>query len=169
MPRWTNVCRYVHCDVLAEAAPITDISHQYDGVGMIWYRWLGARTSHTTDHAFPAAMEADEAETFDEPVVNFGGLGAKQVMRNLPGSSLKLIRLMTRPKSVCAPEFDAAWGHDTKAVLKIAGASAGVGRYVHNRSLPAERPEGWGLDVLGVEELWFNDMHALKRLHSAIQ
>ncbi len=75
---------------------------------MIWYRSLGARTSHTTDHAFQAAMDADEAETFDEPVVNFGVLGAEQVVRDLPGSSLKLIRFMTRPKSVSAPEFDAA-------------------------------------------------------------
>ena len=168
MPRWANVRRYVQCDILAEAAPIPGICNGYDGVGMIWYHSLTARTSHTTDHASQAAMEADEAETFDEPVVNFGVLCAEEVARDLPGSGLKLIRFIIRPKPVSVSEFDAAWDQHTKAVLKFAEATGGLGRYVYNRTLPAERPEGWGLGVHGVEELWFNDMDALKRWHSAI-
>lgn len=169
MPRWVNVRRYVHCDTLALAAHVPGVRNDYDGVGMIWYRSLEARTSHAHDHASQATMEADEAETFGEPVANLGVLCAEQVVRDGAPGGLKLIRFLTRPPAVSKPQFDAAWDRHTSAVLKFAVDGGGLLRYVHNRTLPAERPQGWGLKVDGVEELWFDDPQLLEGFCRAVQ
>lgn len=168
MPRWSNVRRYVHCDTLPQAAHIPGIRDEYDGVGMIWYHSAVSRTSHTRDHASQHAMEADEAETFDEPVVNFGVLCTEQVVHDLAPTGIKLIRFMFRPQSVSESLFDAAWERHTIAMLRLANAEGGLRRYVLNRPLPPERQEGWGLDVRGIEELWFDDVEALERMHYTI-
>lgn len=34
-PRWKNIARYAHCDVLDAGADIPGISNDYDGVGLI--------------------------------------------------------------------------------------------------------------------------------------
>ena len=167
LPRWVNVWRYVHCDVLDSDWP--GIAAGYDGIGIIWYRSMAARGAHVGDHASQATMEADEAETFCEPVANFGVLCAEQVLLDGAHSGLKLTRFLARPAPMTATDFDSAWSLHKTAVLAAAGAAGGLCRYVCNQTLPAEHPAGWGLGVQGVEELWFDDAAHLEQFCTAVQ
>ena len=167
LPRWVNVWRYVHCDVLDSDGP--GIAAGYDGVGVIWYRSLAARGAHASDHASQATMEADEAETFSEPVANCGVLCAEQVLLDGAHSGLKLVRFLARPACMSITDFDSAWSLHQAAVLAYTGAAGGLCRYVCNPALPAEHPGGWGLGVQGVEELWFDDAARLQGFCAALQ
>lgn len=157
MPRWVNIRRYVHCDVTQPGIPGVDNS--YDGVGLIWHRSPEARARHRADNSSQGVMEADEAETFAEPVYNFCLLAQEFALKDAGSGPVKLIRFVERADGVAKGDFERAWqGAYAAVLLQAPQVEAHVQRYVQNHVLPPERPPRWGLAADCVDEYWFASM-----------
>lgn len=168
MPRWVNISRYVHCDVIPLAIPGIDDS--YDGVGLIWYRSPEARARHRSDNHAQPQMEADEAHTFAEPVANFCLLAREAVVKEGQSGPVKLFRFVERAATVSKADFETSWvGSHAQPDLGIPALAGSVLRYVQNHALPAERPAGWGLKSDCVEEFWFENRQSLAYAHAALK
>ncbi len=154
MPRWVNIRRYVHCDV--HQLGIGGVAEDYDGVGLIWHRSPEARTRHRADNSSQGQMEADEAQTFAEPVSNFCLLAQECVVSSHGAGPVKLIRFVERSPALSGDAFTDAWKQQyAPALLRQLRNSGSRQRYVQNHALPAERGGGWGLKSDCVDELWF--------------
>jgi hypothetical protein len=154
MPRWVNIRRYVHCDVLQSGIP--GVAEGYDGIGLIWHRSPEARVRHRADNSSQGQMEDDEAQTFAEPVYNFCLLAQEFVMKEEGTGTVKLIRFVERSKEMSKAAFEFAWrGAYAQALLRVPGLARQLRRYVQNHALPPERPAGWGLKSDCVDEFWF--------------
>ena len=154
MPRWKNIRRYVHCDV--QQYGISGIDEGYDGVGLIWHRSPEARSRHRSDNSSQAQMEADEAQTFAEPVYNFCLLAQEFVLKDGLAGAVKLIHFAERATLLGKKEFEKAWREShTNALLGDSEIGPAIQRYVQNHALPPERPGGWGLTSDCVDEFWF--------------
>ena len=154
MPRWKNIRRYAHCDVLQPG--VEGISEAFDGVGLIWHRSPEARLRHRTDTSSQGQMEADEAETFAEPVRNFCLLAEEHEIRKGSPGPVKLIRFLQRREGVTRTEFLQRWIADApRYFLSFPGLSQALLRYVQNHTLPPERGDAWGLPSDCVDEFWF--------------
>jgi hypothetical protein len=62
---------------------------------------------------------------------------------------------------------DATWAGERAQSVRRQHAS--LHRYVQNLPLPPENGVRWGLDCRAVEELWFDDIAAIRREWAAIQ
>jgi len=154
MPRWVNIRRYAHCDVLQLG--IAGVAEDHDGVGLIWHRSPEARARHRADNSSQGLMEADEAETFVEPVYNSCLLAQEFILKDAGSGPVKLIRCVERADGVSRDEFSTAWrGGYAAALLQVPELAASVLRYVQNHALPPERPPRWGLAADCVDEYWF--------------
>ncbi|MBM3347466.1 MAG: hypothetical protein FJY55_13360 [Betaproteobacteria bacterium] len=157
MPRWVNIRRYVHCDVLQPGIPGVDESH--DGVGLVWHRSPEARARHRADNGSQGVMEADEAETFAEPVYNSCLLAQEFILKDGEIGPVKLIRFVERADGVAKEKFAAAWqGAYADALLHEPEIAGHMQRYAQNHALPPERPPRWGLAADCVDEFWFASM-----------
>lgn len=166
-PRWANIARYVHCDVLDAGTEFPGISNDYDGVGLIWHKSQEARSAHRADVSSQREMEADERETFREPVVNFCLL-AEEIetiyARELIENPVKLFRFLRckdnphrgglqreiidrRPQLANLTRRDRGW----------------PARHCVNASLrpQSEGRTAWRLDADCVEEFWFENLDTL--------
>lgn len=163
MPRWKNIWRYIHCDVLPES------QSEYDGVGIVWHKSPETRKAHREDMSSQAIMEADERQTFDRLVVNFCALMEEFTMLEpQPNARVKLIRFATSREGVSREDFvsDAA----VHAQQVIAAASVTLLRgFVQNHAQPSETGRPWGLAYDYVEELWFDNVQQATRACVALQ
>jgi hypothetical protein len=141
MPRWVNIARYVHCDVSPPHEEERHLLSDHDGIGMIWHRSPPHRAAHIADTRSRQAMEADEAATFERPIVQTCLLAREEVLAAAaPGAPFKLTRFATD----CG----------------VASLPYGAVGHVRNYPLPPETGAGWGLPSRIVEEFWFASREA---------
>lgn len=166
-PRWINIARYVHCDVLDAGAALPGICDDYDGVGLIWHRSPEARAAHRADTSSQAEMEADELETFREPVVNCCLLAEQLEGEPCPApesGTVKLFRFERFTAPLARADVLANVVEPRRDV--IANLAEDRGRplgYCTNLPLTAavEGRTSWGLSADLVEEFWFEDLEPL--------
>jgi hypothetical protein len=135
-PRWVNIARYVHCDIVPPEAQLEPWRGDQDRVGMIWHRSPAHRRAHLADAGSRSEMEADEAATFSRPIVEDCLLAREQVR--------------------VAPPPDADWKlilfASTEAPAPVPTGAVG---HVVDTPLPPENGESWGLPSARIEEFWF--------------
>ncbi|PEQ11303.1 hypothetical protein B2G71_17205 [Novosphingobium sp. PC22D] len=137
-PRWRNVARYVHCDLIAPSRDQRGWLGDHDGVGMIWHRSIAHRHAHFADRSSQAVMERDEEDTFAEPIA-------------LHCASLAEVTIMAADPAARWHAFCFAWD-DTPLPTP-----PGIAGHVRSRPLPRPGGQLWGLDCAKVEEFWFRD------------
>jgi hypothetical protein len=163
MPRWKNIWRYVHCDVLPESGG------DHDGVGIVWHKSPESRRAHRQDTSSQSTMEADETQTFDQLVVNFCAL-MEEVTVLEPQRSVrsKLIRFARRRPDVGRDDFIVgAAAYATKLLASPAGRS--MRGFVQNHAQPTETGRPWGLPYDYIEELWFDSEQDAARARTELQ
>lgn len=156
-PRWRNIARYVHGDVLDR--------DDYDGIGLIWHRSRAARAAHLADTDSRLQMEQDEFETFAEPVVNFCLLAREYVLLGPPPSAISTTGAADLHGPVKLTRFltTHAPADSTELRLRLDTAGVELRGQVINLPLPAERGNAWGLRHACVEELWFANLADARR------
>lgn len=157
LPRWRNIARYVHGDVLRSSQPVIGLRDDFDGIGMIWHRSAAARRAHLADASSKAQMERDEAETFAAPIVSCCLVAREQILREPPREP--------SPEHVKLTRF---WDADV-ASPAIANAIPGCLGHVIDWPLPPEQDSGWGLRSRAVEEIWFAGEAAALRAYAALR
>jgi hypothetical protein len=157
MPRWKNIWRYVHCDVLPESGS------DYDGVGIVWHKSPESRRAHREDTSSQGTMEADEVQTFDRLVVNFCALMEERVVHQPQRSAhTKLIRFARCQPGVVREDFAArALAHAINLLATPVGHS--IRGLVQNHAQPTETGQPWGLPYEYIEELWFDSVQDAAR------
>ena len=156
-PRWRNIARYVHGDVLD--------GDDHDGIGLIWHRSRAARAAHLADTDSRLQMEQDEFETFAEPVANFCLLAHEFVLMTPPRASVSIDGTADPAGPVKLTRFlDSHSAADsTELRLQLESAAVALHGHVINMALPPERGDGWGLGHACVEELWFANLEDARR------
>lgn len=151
-PRWKNIARYVHCDIMLPPEGCAAELSDHDGIGIIWHRSPAHRAAHLADTTSRAEMEADERISFAEPIINVCLIAREKVLHTPPaaGTAVKLTRFIWKPMQPQSGPMPT--GVDDSAIPRF---SLG---HVVNQPLPAERGSHWGLDCDWVEELWFADV-----------
>jgi hypothetical protein len=139
-PRWINIARYVHTDLIEPASDERAFLSDHDGIGMIWHRSPEHRAAHLADTGSRQEMEADEALTFARPIVEVAMLTAEQVLIAPPTAGG--VKLVVFSRDLFGTVPDSAIGH------------------VRNLPLSPERPAGSGLKFATVDEFWFDDRAA---------
>lgn len=152
MPRWKNIWRYVHCDVLSGSGS------DYDGVGIVWHKSPESRRAHREDTSSQGTMEADEVQTFDQLVVNFCALMEERVVQEpRRTATTKLIRFAMCQPGIAREEFAAsAMAHAAHLMATPFGQS--IRGLVQNHAQPTETGRPWGLPYDYIEELWFDSV-----------
>jgi hypothetical protein len=162
LPRWRNIARYVHCDVLCAPGSPPELDSSYDGVGLIWHRSPRARAAHLADTSSRATMEQDEARTFAAPIVTSCVLTRETILQE-PRRSGQARKLMCFRHRIPLPD-------DGAERIYQALAAAGVPAHGHVVDTPLAPERGpWGLDVMQIEEWWFEDEAAALRAASVLQ
>jgi hypothetical protein len=163
MPRWKNIWRYVHCDVLPESGD------DYDGVGIVWHKSPESRRAHREDTSSQGAMEADEVQTFDRLVVNFCALMEERTVQEpRPSARVKLIRFAKLQAGVMREEFAAdALLHAMNLLATPIGQS--MRGFVQNQAQPTETGRPWGLPYDYIEELWFDRVSDAARARTQLR
>jgi hypothetical protein len=163
MPRWKNIWRYVHCDVLPESGS------DYDGVGIVWHKSPEARLAHRQDTSSQARMEADELQTFDQLVVNFCALMEERVVEEPQQSArIKLIRFATCQEPVSRGDLQAsARAHASNLSAMPVGRS--MRGLTQNFAMPSESGRPWGLPYDYIEEIWFDSVQDAARARAELQ
>jgi hypothetical protein len=146
LPRWKNISRYVHCDVLHPTTDAAVFNDNYDGVGLIWHRSAQARAAHLADTTSRSTMERDEFETFSEPIVNSCLLAREEMVQRRDPAASSLTKLF----------YFSTFGTNDAARAWSAGGIESRGHVV-NRPLPPAGADNWGLNFKVVEEWWFDD------------
>ena len=167
-PRWKNIARYVHCDVLDAGADIPGISNDYDGVGLIWHKSPQARVAHRADVSSQADMEFDEERTFREPVANFCLL-ATETQKLMTGSivdnAVKLFRFLKCEDSSQRDRLSRKLSeqHRQLRATSIDAQSWPIASCVNTTLAPQlEGLIAWGLAADCSEEFWFKDLDDLQ-------
>lgn len=137
-PRWKNIARYVHCDVLE--------ANGADAIGLIWHRSPAHRAAHLADTSSRLDMERDELATFARPIVEDCLVARESVIQpvHVRDNARKVFAFYTETTRPL-----------TSLPAPYASACRGI---VRNSALPAERPCGWGLRYGSIDEYWFDDM-----------
>ncbi|MFV0643240.1 MAG: EthD domain-containing protein [Sphingomonadaceae bacterium] len=139
LPRWKNVARYVHCDLIEPSPAHVDLLPDYDGIGLIWHRSLAHRDAHFSDRSSQEIMEQDEAETFAEPISrNCVSMRETAILPVQGVAKIRVFCFMRNGEALDTP--DKAQGH------------------VRNHPLPAPQGRSWGLDCTSLEEFWFDGL-----------
>jgi hypothetical protein len=156
LPRWRNIARYVHCDVLEFPPATPGLDAGWDAVGMIWHRSPAARAAHLADTSSRATMERDEQETFAAPIVDTCMVAREHVCVGPPAQAARAARLVR----VFDARLEVAQLGTESARLAELLHAAGVALRGHvvDLPLPPERGTRWGLDVGRIEEAWFDDV-----------
>jgi len=158
LPRWKNISRYVHCDVLHPTTDAAVFNDNYDGVGLIWHRSAQARAAHLADTTSRSTMERDEFETFSEPIVDSCLLAREEMVQrhDLAASALtKLFYFSTSGTNGAARAWSAR-GIESRG-------------HVVNRSLPPVGADNWGLKFRVVDEWWFKDPDTAVRAAAVLE
>ena len=166
MPRWKNICRYVHCDSVDAPDSIIPVTW-CDGVAAVWYQDEQHRLSHISDSDAGQLMKQDEGETFARPVRDFALLTDEYVFE--PGASTPkkvFLRIWRRPEMKEA-DFKDWWlkavGPHLKASLESNGQKDG---YIQNH---ARQPGGENSAPLVcdcIDEIGYSDANACDQIIS---
>ncbi|MGE4220784.1 MAG: EthD family reductase [Alphaproteobacteria bacterium] len=168
LPRWTNVARYGHCDVVPCDDPAVGASDEYDGIGLIWFRSPETRRGHFAD-AGARTMGRDEEEVFGVAIKNADLFAAERLLRDGPSGGVKKVSFLTRKAGMSREDFLRHWRDDhAPLLLETPGLREPILRYAQNDPLPPDRPgeTRWPLDYDGVEEVWYADLAALRAAHA---
>lgn len=168
-PRWINIERYVHCDVLTPSEPFLGISDHYDGIGMLWHRSRAHRQAHLADTTSRGEMEADEAMTFATPINDCCLLVEEREIFSsgvTDASTIKLFRFAR-----LADDTPMSALHHLIMTARTAVARNSARPLRHCVDLPIDpQTEGrakWGLPCSVVEEFWFEDQDHLREFYDA--
>lgn len=149
LPESATVRRYIQCEVLLDpcAAP-------HHAVASSEYFSPEARAANRGAVGYHATMGADEERVFETRISECSFIGEHHVLAGSGTGPFKAVRFLR------AVDFD-AWA---PVALSLSDELLG---YAQNRAVEPERPEGWGLDVAGSEEFWFdNALSAIDFLES---
>lgn len=162
LPRWRNVARYVHCDVLDPPSPTPAIDASHDAIGIVWHRSPAARAAHLADTGSRLQMEQDERETFAQPIVETCVLTREHVLLAPPdpasAATFKLMRFLQVGADPSTLAQITASGDMASRHRALAAAGAPVRGHLVDLPLPPERGATWGLACAVIEELWFDDL-----------
>lgn len=171
LPRWRNIVRYVHCDVLPGSGAAPGLAQQYDGVGIVWHRSVAARAAHLADTRSREAMERDELETFAEPVGSSCVLTRESVVQLPAGAERTAVKLIRFMRTAVRADAEALGARRNEASgelrRRLIAAGAPPRGHVVNVALPPERA-AWGLESDCIEELWFDDAATARRAAAAL-
>ncbi len=160
MPEWRTSRRYIQCEVLHNFDGAT-----YDGACSNEYHSETARRANREAHEYHRILKIDELETFESLVYDFAFVGVHDVLHGPGVGSTKLIRYLKREEGVSKAEFLHHW-RDVYAP-RLLQLGLGVTSYAQNIPIEPERPEGWGLDVDGIEEIWFDTIEEALHLRAS--
>lgn len=152
LPRWENVARYVHCDLVDPTPGQRDYLSDHDGVGMIWHRSIAHRDRHFADTTAQQTMVDDEAQTFARPIARDCVSVREELVRG-GAETTGAIRLFAFL--------------ETAVPLDTPPAAL---RHVRCHPLPHRGDVAWGLGAKWIEEFWFADIgaadDAARRVHA---
>lgn len=164
-PRWINMARYLHCDVLRDV-DVPGASDEYDGVGEIWFRSEQHRLARNAQVASQSVMEADEAQTFRQPVAATRQLFDERVLMQAVPAGCKLFLVVERTLSMPPEEFQAlsraGEGDCLAAVADLATS------YIVNE----RRQEGDSTGRLvcdRIDEVGFSDLESLRKAAAGLR
>lgn len=153
-PRWKNIARYVHCDVLDDSG--------YDAIGLIWHRSAEHRAAHLADTSSRLDMERDEAATFARPIVEDCLLARETVLSPPAVAADEARKVFAFFTSAPATPLDPR----LRQLHRVGAPALGC---VRNEALPPERASGWGLRFPLIEEFWFGDDDSARRAAAQLQ
>ncbi|MFF5234349.1 hypothetical protein [Dactylosporangium sp. NPDC000521] len=148
-PESATVRRYIQCEVLHDADPVP-----HDGVASAEYVSLAARHANRAAAGYHRIMRQDEVQVFDSLIADCSFIGSHHVVFGAGTGPFKVVRFLKRRASVAAGDFVRAWRglHGARMIE----AWPAMLSYAQNVAVVPERPDGWGLNVDGSEELWFD-------------
>jgi hypothetical protein len=164
LPRWrehwrlaagmegsATVRRYVQCAVLETVG-----EGDYDCVATAEYVSAAARTANRGNAEYHRIMRADEVEVFDTLIENCSFIGTHRVLAGTGAGPFKVVRFVRRRPGVAPERLAREWGG--LHAERILASSSRIRGYAQDIADVPERPGGWGLDVEGTEEIWFDDL-----------
>jgi hypothetical protein len=149
MGGWDTVRRYVQSEIFVDAA-----DRPHDGLASVEYMSLEARAANRSSQEYHRIMKADETRVFDELVGEFSFIASHEVIFGAGTGPAKLVRYGRAKKGRDLPK---EWRSHAQTVVNEAPQLLS---YALNLAVQPERPEGWGLQVDGSEEIWFESIDA---------
>ncbi len=159
-PRWINVERYLHCDLVAGLPPEMPAAN-CDGVAIVVFRSEGHRQHHISQEASRLTMKADELETFDQPVARTSLLTHEELGR--PGSEGPYKLFIFWQADGDGAGFLPAWQAHGQDWLPRLGGRNDV-RFVQNIPVHSRALRAAGLSCDGIDELSAADPQSLQAL-----
>jgi len=157
---WQNVTSYSHCDAIRDSG-LTGVAGEIDGVGMFRFHDLEARRRHVQFQRARSVLEADEDSTFGHRVNRTGWVADERVFVTGGTPRVALMRVITRDAGLEASHFETHWQGPYARDL-IAACGPALRRYVQDWPLVPEFGNAWGLTCTLIDELWFDELDALK-------
>jgi hypothetical protein len=150
-PESATVRRYIQCEVLHD-----DARPAHDGAASSEYFSAEARTANRAAVDYHRIMRQDEELVFDSLIERCSFIGEHRVLSGAGTGPFKVIRFLKRRPGLSSEDFARAWsGEHVRRALE---SSPELLSYAQNLPIEPERPGGWGLDVDGSEELWFDGL-----------
>lgn len=164
LPRWrahwqlaagmegsATVRRYIQCAVVEQAG-----EGDHDGVATAEYFSAAARAANRRNAEYHRIMRADELEVFETLIENCSFIGTHRVLAGTGAGPFKVVRFVRRRREVEQERLAPEWsGRHAERVL---ASSPRIRGYAQDIADVPDRPGGWGLDVDGTEEIWFDDL-----------
>lgn len=148
-PQSATVRRYIQCEVLHEHGP-----GGHDGVASSEYFSDAARRANRAATDYHRIMREDETLVFDRLIEECSFIGEHRVLAGSGTGPFKVVRFLTRRPGIGADEFADALA-DPHATRVLRSSTELLG-YAQNLAVQPDHPTGWGLNVDGSEELWFD-------------
>lgn len=153
LKEWGTIKKYAQCEVLCDES-----ARDYDGFATVEYHSLEARDSNRRSHEYHRILQADELEVFESLVSNYLFIGSHHVLHGEGTGPFKIVRFIRRRLGIDPKKFEKAWREDY--VSRLLAAAPDIIGLAQNIPIAPERPEGWGLQVDGSEEIWFPTIEA---------
>jgi EthD domain len=167
LPGWVGVSRYEQNPAVvlppSLLASLPGGTGRYDGVGMSWFRDIGAMAGFATEEQ-QTLLRFDELQTFDALVATTCFVGERASEHGERRCGIKLVTFLRRAGD------DRPLRALATALLETAGFSGHVVKYTETRACPFDYPGGGrpGLEEFGaVVEIGFRNADALVQAVSA--
>lgn len=155
---WANVILYVHCDAIHDHG-IGGFSDCYDGMGVLHFRDQTAREQHIGFTEARAALAADEEETFKTQMkYGLGNVTHETVLLEGPALGVKVVYCRQLTDKVQANRHA-----QRRASIALRAFGGAIRRYVQSIPVTPENGSAWGLQSDLIEELWFDDVVAVRK------
>jgi len=162
----STIAGYTQCDNIGDpwdgVAPGTgETWSDHEGVGSIWFHDEGAVDEFVSHPDFPQLL-MDEWAAFDDQVANTSVLVTEEVLKERPGSAVRLFHFLSAAPGVSAAEFEERWRLHAIDTMRSADLTRPILSYVHNHPIAAAAADealgdtvAMGLRVSGIAELGF--------------